>query len=75
MNFSRCEKVNLEVKKLIAHGWIYRRGSKHGKVYCPDRRFFVVVPGTPSDKRTGFNFVRDVRRMQRMVKENEVAVS
>ena len=68
MKFSKSEKVNIEVKKLIAHGWSYRRGSKHGRVYSPNKKFFVVVPGTPSDKRTGFNFVRDVRRMQRMVK-------
>lgn len=60
--YSRSDKIDAEVCRLLALGWTYRRGSKHGRVVSPDGKAAVTVPGTPSDKRSPLNFVRDLKR-------------
>jgi hypothetical protein len=60
--YSRSDKIDAEVRRLLALGWTYRRGSKHGRVVSPDGKAAVTVPGTPSDKRSPLNFVRDLKR-------------
>lgn len=60
--YSKSDVIDMEVRRLLARGWSYRRGSKHGRVISPDGKAKVSVPGTPSDIRSAFNFVRDVKR-------------
>lgn len=62
MKYSGCKEIDSLVRSLVRSGWTYRRGAKHGRVFSPDGKSAVTVPGTPSDRRTPLNFVRDVRR-------------
>lgn len=60
--YSKSERINAEVRRLVALGWTYRRGSKHGRVMSPDGKTSVTVPVTPSDRRSPLNFIRDLKR-------------
>lgn len=60
--YSTSNEIDTEVRPLLALGWTYRRGAKHGRVISPDGRAAVTVPGTPSDRRSSLNFVRDLKR-------------
>ncbi len=62
MKYSNCQEIDRFVRLLVGEGWIFRWGSKHGKIRSPDGRSSVVVPSTPSDWRSSRNFLRDVRR-------------
>ena len=61
-SYSKDKEISKLVKKLIKLGWSYRRGRKHGLVYAP-LGGRVVVPGTPSDKRSFYNFRQQVKRL------------
>jgi len=65
MRYSNSREIDDEVHRLISNGWKLKRGSKHGKLWRPDGKSFVAVPGTPSDWRSMQNFRRDVRRAMR----------
>jgi hypothetical protein len=60
--YSNSDVIDAEVRRLLTKGWTYRRGAKHGRVISPDGRAAVTVPGTPSDRRSCLNFVRDLKR-------------
>lgn len=60
--YSNSDRIDAEVRRLLSLGWTYRRGAKHGRVVSPDGRAAVTVPGTPSDRRTPLNFIRDLKR-------------
>ena len=64
MKYSQDKKVADIVRHLVAKGWRYSRGRKHGKLVAPNGRM-LAVPGTPSDWRDGLNFERDARRITR----------
>ena len=52
------------VRVLVARGWRYQPGRKHGKLVAPNGRK-LSVPCTPSDWRAGLNFEHDARRISR----------
>lgn len=62
MKYSNCREINHFVRLLIGEGWIFRWGSKHGRIRSPDGRSSVTVPTTPGDWRSARNFLRDVRK-------------
>lgn len=62
--YSRSDRIDAEVRRLLALGWTYRRGSKHGRIVSPDGKAAVTVPGTPGDCRSPLNFIRDVKRAE-----------
>ncbi len=64
MKYSQDKHVASIVRQLVAKGWRYSRGRKHGKLVAPNGRV-LAVPGTPSDWRAGLNFERDARRITR----------
>lgn len=62
--FSSDKDIQKFVAMLIRSGWVYMRGSKHGKLRSPEGKK-ITVPGSPSDKRAYKNFVTDIRRIAR----------
>ncbi len=62
MRFSKNKEISAIVQDLLANGWRYVAGKKHGKLIAPNGRM-LPVPGTPSDWRASLNFRRDVRRV------------
>lgn len=51
------------IDKLLAQGWRIEQGAKHIKAYPPDRtKPMVVIPGTPSDRRSLANLKAQLRR-------------
>jgi len=66
MTYSQDRQVADIVRQLVAKGWRYSRGRKHGKLVAPNGRM-LAVPGTPSDWRAGLNFERDARRITRTI--------
>lgn len=60
--YSNSDMIDAEVRRLVALGWTYRRGSKHGRIVSPDGKTAVTVPGTPGDCRSPLNFIRDLKR-------------
>ncbi len=62
MKYCSCKMIDQLVKDLIRQGWIYSRGSKHGRLSPPKGRATLSVPCTPSDYRAFLNFRRDIRQ-------------
>jgi len=60
--FSSDKDINNEVKTLVKTGWAYFRKKKHGLIIAPNGHR-VIVPGTPSDRRSLYNFRRDIRHL------------
>lgn len=64
MRYSQSKDINKQVKVLVRKDWTFEHRGKHGKLWTPDRRSWVVVPCTPSDRRSVENFRLEVRRHQ-----------
>lgn len=64
MRYSCSKEIDQLVRRCVQRDWMYRRGKKHGLLSPPRCGLFVVVPGTPSDRRTLRNFERDLRRVR-----------
>lgn len=62
MRYSQCKDIHKQVKALVREKWIFVNGGKHGKLWTPDHRTWVLVPKTPSDCRSVVNFRMEVRR-------------
>jgi hypothetical protein len=60
--YSKSDKIDAEVRHRLSLGWTYYRGTKHGRLVSPDGSQAVTVPGTPSDRRSPLNFIRDLKR-------------
>lgn len=56
-------EIDQLVRQLVQQGWLFRRGSKHGRLRAPAGGDVLTVPSTPSDRRAWMNFRRDVRRV------------
>lgn len=69
--YSANKEIHEHVVQLVARGWIYEKGGKHGKIFTPDRSLRGSVPLTPSDYRTSLNFIRDIKRLERGQKVGE----
>lgn len=62
MHYSKDKEIAATVRHLLAKGWRYIAGKKHGKLIAPNGKQ-LPVPGTPSDWRASLNFKRDIRRI------------
>lgn len=62
MRYSTSREINMLVSQLIYEGWLYYRGSKHGRLQAPAGHPTLTVPCTPGDRRAFMNFRGDVRR-------------
>lgn len=62
MHYSNDKEIATTVRHLLANGWGYISGKKHGKLTSPNGKK-IPVPGTPSDWRASLNFKRDIRRI------------
>jgi hypothetical protein len=62
MRYSKDERIAATVKALLAQGWRYMSGKKHGKLIAPNGKR-LAIPCTPSDWRASMNFERDVPRI------------
>ena len=63
MKYSSSKEINDLVRRKVRLGWTFRYGRKHGRIYPPGGKRFVAVPTSPSDRRSRYNFERDLRRM------------
>lgn len=63
MKYCSCKKINALVKDLVRSGWVFFRGSKHGRLHEPSGKATLTVPGSPSDRRAFLNFRRDVQQV------------
>ena len=62
MHYSKDQQIAATVRALLAQGWRYIPGKKHGKLVAPNGRR-LSVPCTPSDWRASRNFKHDARRI------------
>lgn len=65
MKFSSDKDINRYAKDLVCDGWRFRQGKKHGKLLAPGSRGMVVVPSTPSKRRSLQEMVSTVSRIKR----------
>lgn len=61
---SSDKDINQLIKELLQNGWRYQSGKKHGKIELPGVGK-VVIPTSPSDRRTLQNLIRDIRQLER----------
>jgi hypothetical protein len=61
---SSDKDVNQLIRELLQNGWRYQSGKKHGKIELPGVGK-VVIPTSPSDRRTIQNLIRDIRHLER----------
>jgi len=64
MRYSKDHQIAAAVRALLAQGWRFIPGKKHGKLIAPNGQR-MSVPCTPSDWRAGLNFTHDARRISR----------
>ncbi len=62
MMYSKSREIDRIVRSLVAAGWTFRRGGKHGRLKSPQGTSALTVPITPSDHRSPANFRSQVRR-------------
>jgi len=65
MRYSSNKDFNSFISRLVAIGWTYRRGKKHGRITTPDGRKTLTVASSPSDQHALNNLRRDVARAVR----------
>ncbi|MBZ2169843.1 type II toxin-antitoxin system HicA family toxin [Marinobacter sp. F4216] len=59
--YSSNKDWNAVINRLVKLGWRYRRGGKHGQLTHPDSSEILVVPISPSDRRSLQNFMQLLR--------------
>jgi hypothetical protein len=62
MKYSSAKAVDKLIRQLVAQGWKFSWGSKHGRIRHPQGFPALTVPKSPSDYRAALNFRRDVRK-------------
>jgi len=65
MRYSTHKDFQSYITQLVATGWTYRRGKKHGRITTPNGRRTLTFSSTPSDQHALNNFKRDVARATR----------
>jgi hypothetical protein len=66
MKFSSDKDINLFAKHLVRDGWRFKQGKKHVKLLAPGCQGMVVVPTTPSKRRSLQEMVSTVARIRRL---------
>lgn len=61
MRYCSDKEVDRLIRRLVSQGWLYRNGSKHGRLAHPAGSPVLTVSRTPSDWRSVRNFFRDLR--------------
>lgn len=69
MRYSKCKEIDNLAHELVAAGWQFKWGSKHGRLYHPSGTGHLTVPTTPSSSRSYKNFRCDVKRLERTIGE------
>lgn len=64
MSADARKQMKKMVKELVQEGWFFEQGKKHGRIYTPDRSYFLVISMTPSDTYAAAQFSRDVKRVK-----------
>lgn len=59
--YSSDKDWNVLIRRLVRLGWRYRRGGKHGRLTHPDFSRTLIVPISPSDRRSLQNFIQFLR--------------
>mgnify|MGYP003146002581 FL=1 len=59
--YSSDKDWNVLIRRLVRHGWTYKRGGKHGRLTHPEWSRTVTVPISPSDRRSLKNFLQFLR--------------
>lgn len=67
MKYSTLKDLNVAVNSLVREGWVFYRGGKHGRLRHPSGSPTLTVSRSPSDRRSLYNFLHDVRRASRNV--------
>lgn len=62
MKYSNNKTIHQIVKKLLKMGWVVKAKNAHVKLFHPERKVTLMVPGSPSDGRAVLNFIADVKR-------------
>jgi hypothetical protein len=65
MRYSTHKDFQVFIAQLVATGWTFRRGKKHGRITTPDGRKTLTVASSPSDCHALNNLRRDVARAVR----------
>lgn len=56
--YSSNKDWNVEIRRLVKLGWMYKRGGKHACLINPDNSQKLTIPISPSDRRSLHNFRR-----------------
>jgi len=67
MKYTSNKDINNLIKRLIRSDWVFKHGSKHGRLTSPDGILKITVSKSPSDHRCFKNFRSDVRRINNML--------
>ena len=62
IKISKNKDINTLVNNLISSGWSHKRRRKHHSIISPEGRM-IIVPSTPSDRRSFYNFRSAVKVM------------
>lgn len=61
-HISRCELIDKVARRLLKAGWIREERGVHVRLTAPGGALTVTVPVTPSDHRSGLNWISQIRR-------------
>lgn len=70
MKYCANKDIDQLIRHLVCQGWLFRHGSKHGRLSHPSGRPTLSVPTTPGDHRSFHNFRRDLRNVVRRIQAN-----
>lgn len=63
--YSSNKDWNIFIRQLVKRGWRYRRGGKHGRLTHPSFNRTLIVPTSPSDRRSLQNFIHFLRSLHK----------
>jgi hypothetical protein len=69
MRYSTNKDFQAFIAQLVATGWTFRRGKKHGRLKTPDGRKTLTISSSPSDSHALNNFRRDVAKAVQQTKQ------
>lgn len=64
MKYCSMKEINELVRQQLKKNWSFSRKGKHGRLMPPGGTPFIVVPGTPSDRRAFLNFRQSIRNLE-----------
>ncbi len=61
--YSSSKDIQKLVQRLIQEGGSFESGRRHHRIYPVHSHSFLVISGTPSDRRAFINFSAEARRL------------